>query len=735
MKQQEKLQGDLKYEEILWLLGSLCGLFRIPFDASLIAQDYPPPFTPLSLHEAARALGIKTGHGLVSQLGTPGFPLPSIAFEHSVQADADPPAPEGGAPPIILDAPVPEPPEQSCSPPQTTLLLVKASTDTLLYFRAGSQTPETMTLSEAATRLVPDLILVAKASTADPGDDIAEFTLDKKAFGFSWFVPELLKHKAIWRDVLLASLAIQLVGLVTPLFTQVIIDKVIVHQTDSTLIVLGVALVMFMLFTSSMTWLRQYLVLHTGNRIDAVLGSQVLRHLLRLPLPFFEFRSTGVLVARMQGVETIREFVSGAAVTLVLDFPFLLIFLAVMFAYSWQLSLIAVSLLGIITVLSLLVAPLLRDKLNRQFMLGARNQAFLTEYIAGMATVKSLQMEPDIDKKYGDYLSQYLAAGFGTKQIGNTYNVIANSIEQVMTLSILIVGALLVMQNDGFTVGMLVAFQMFAGRMSQPMLRLVGLWQEFQQANIAVKRLGDILDMPLEPHALIPQREQEGVGLLAVHDLAFRYGDQLPWLYRHLDLTFKSGHLTVIMGPSGCGKSTLAKLMLGFYQPQEGQINLDGKDIRYLAANELRSVFGVVPQETILFSGTLYDNLVMAHPHASFDDVIAACKAAEIHDVIETLPEGYQTEIGERGTGLSGGQKQRIAIARALLKRPKILIFDEAVSNLDSQTAEHFAKTINKLKGKVTMLFITHQIPRGLQVDEVFRLGGDLHAMSVTRED
>jgi len=403
-----------------------------------------------------------------------------------------------------------------------------------------------------------------------------------------------------------------------------------------------------------------------------------------------------------------------------------------MFAYSWQLSLIAVGLLGLISILSFLVAPVFRDRLNQQFMLGARNQSFLTEYVSGMATVKSLQMEPDIDRKYGDFLAQYLAAGFSTKQVGNTYNVIANGLEQVMTLSILIVGALLVMQNDapqevplgdGFTVGMLVAFQMFASRMSHPLLRLVGLWQEFQQANIAVKRLGDILDMPQEPHTLTPSRENQGPGRIDLQHLAFRYSEHHPWLYRNLSLTLKPGHLTVLMGPSGSGKSTLAKLLLGFYQPNEGQINLDGKDIRHLAANELRTTFGVVPQETVLFSGTLYDNLVMAHPHASFEDVIQACKAAEIHEVIEKLNDGYQTEIGERGTGLSGGQKQRIAIARALLKRPKILIFDEAVSNLDQQTAEHFARTINKLKGKVTMLFITHQIPRGLAVDEVIELG------------
>ena len=206
-------------------------------------------------------------------------------------------------------------------------------------------------------------------------------------------------------------------------------------------------------------------------------------------------------------------------------------------------------------------------------------------------------------------------------------------------------------------------------------------------------------------------------------DLSFRYSDQHPWLYRNLCMMFRPGRLTVLKGPSGCGKSTLAKLLLGFYQPQEGQIRLDGHDIRHLAANELRQTFGVVPQETVLFSGTLYANLIMAQPHASFEDVIQACKAAEIHEVIDQLPNGYQTVIGERGTGLSGGQMQRLAIARALLKKPKILIFDEAVSNLDQETTEQFAKTINTLKGHVTILFITHQMPRGLLVDEVITLG------------
>jgi subfamily B ATP-binding cassette protein HlyB/CyaB len=698
----------LSTSTLLWLLGSLCNLHRLPFDPRLVASEFPPPHNLDTLHHAARALGFKTGTLLLAGMSWDKLPLPAIGF---LQAS----------------------PSDSASTP---VLILKADADRLLIFRAGSESPETLSSAEAQAQLTAEIILISRAATGEGEDQaIPGFTSETQRFGFRWFIPELIKHKRLWRDVLLASLAIQVVGLVTPLFTQVIIDKVVVHQTQSTLSVLGIALVFFMLFTGLMTWLRQYLVLHTGNRIDAVLGSQVFRHLLRLPLPYFEQRPTGTLVARLHGVETIREFVSGAAVTLILDFPFLLIFLAVMFAYSWQLSLIAVGLLSVIALISFSVAPVFRDKLNHQFMLGARNQSFLTEYVAGIATVKSLQMEPDIERKYNDYLAQYLGAGFSTKQVGNTYNVLANSLEQIMTLSILIVGATLVMNNDGFTVGMLVAFQMFAGRMSQPMLRLVGLWQEFQQANIAVKRLGDILDLPQEPHTLIPTREYAGAGRIEIKQLGFRYGEQLPWLYRRLDLTLRPGRLTVLMGPSGSGKSTLAKLLLGFYGAQEGQILLDGKDIRQLAANELRATFGVVPQETVLFSGTLYDNLIMAHPHASFEDVIQACKAAEIHEVIEALPDGYQSEIGERGTGLSGGQRQRIAIARALLKRPKILLFDEAVSNLDQQTAEHFARTINKLKGTVTMLFITHQIPQGLAVDEVVGLSGDASLAMGSGED
>ena len=537
-------------------------------------------------------------------------------------------------------------------------------------------------------------------------------------------MPELLKHRGVWRDVLLASAALQLIALATPLFTQAIIDKVVVHRTQSTLIAIGIAMLIFTVFTSLLTWVRQYLLLHTGNRVDAVLGAAVWEHLLRLPVRYFQHRPTGVVAARLHGVETIREFVSGAAVSLVLDLPFLVICLGVMFWYSAALTCIALGILALIALASFLVAPVFQARLNEQFLLGARNQAFVTEHIAGFETVKSLQMEPQLRQRYAGYLATYLQSGFSTRQIGNTYHVFATTLEQAMTLLILIVGAYKAMTEPAFTIGMLVAFQMFAGKLSQPVLRIVGLWSQFQQARLAVERLGDVMNAPVEPYSLTPRRLGSGPGRIEVQGLSFRYADDLPLLYEDLDFTIEPGQAVAIMGASGAGKSTLAKLLLGFYAPTVGQIRIDGIDIRHLAANELRAAFGVVPQETILFSGTIFANLRAGNPAATFDQVVQACRMAGIHSTIESLPQGYQTEIGERGAGLSGGQKQRLAIARALLKGPKVLIFDEATSALDAETAEGFAKTVNALKGKVALVFITHALPKSLKVDHVIRLGG-----------
>jgi subfamily B ATP-binding cassette protein HlyB/CyaB len=680
-------RGSVPTEAFIWALGSLCRLHQLPFDPELVLKQFPPPYDLPTLLRAAEACGLKAGVSGAEAKDLRALPLPCLGFVR--------------------------PPAEAANDPAAPALLVQADRDNVLYLLAGEQAPRTLPLQDFAARFEATVILAARAAPALSDPDAAQ----ARTFGFRWFVPELARHRAIWRDVLLASAAIQLVGLGTPLFTQVIIDKVVVHQTGSTLVAIAVGLGMFLLFNAAMTWMRQYLVLHTGNRVDAVLATQVFSHLFRLPLPYFQHRPTGTTVARLQGVETIREFITGAAVSFVLDLPFLVIILAVMFVYSWQLSLIALGIVLALALLSALITPLLRERLNRQFLLGARNQAFVTEYVSGVETVKSLQLEPVLERRYGDYLAAYLAAGFDTRSLANSYNVVANALEQLMTLAILVAGALLVMRGDGFTIGMLVAFQMFAARMAQPMLRIAGLWQELQQASIAVKRLGDIMNAPAEPYGLAATRAPAGAGAIELQGLAFRYGERYPYLFRNLALAIRPGELIVISGPSGCGKSTLAKLLLGFFQPSDGCILLDGRDLRHLSANELRQAYGVVPQETVLFSGTVYDNVAMANPHAGFDDIVIACKAAEIHGTIEKLPQGYQAPLGEHGVGLSGGQKQRLAIARALLKRPKILIFDEATSNLDAHTSESLAKTVNSLKGKVTVLFIAHHVPSALQAD------------------
>lgn len=694
--------------QALWLLSSFCTLNQHSFDADSVARECVPPVSVDDLGKLAGRLGLELS--FVS-LGNSGLNRDQLPL--AVELGSSQPAPVTG-----------DSEERAGKDIHGWIIVLQADATRALVAWSGSNTPVTLPIAEIALRF--GSVGIRMRSQLQPASDPDANAATQRSFGFRWFVPELLKHKKIWREVLIASLALQLMALVFPLFTQTVIDKVVVHRTQSTLIALAVGMAVFVVFTAALTWVRQYLVLHTGNRVDAVLGSQVFEHLLKLPSLYFHHRPTGVIAARLQGIETIREFVSSAAVTLILDLPFLLIFVAVMFWYSTKLTLIVLAILLLIVIASVLVAPLFQRRLNEQFQRGAANQAFVTEYVAALETVKSLQLEPQLNRRYRDLLAALLSASFRTKQLGNTYGTLANSLEQVMSLLVLAFGAHMVMTSASFTVGMLVAFQMFASRLSQPMLRLVGLWQQFQQARIAVARLGDIMNAPVEPYSLSRTRAQSGPGSIQIEDLAFRYADNLPLLYDGFALKVSPGQLAVIMGPSGAGKSTLAKLLQGFYPPTHGAIRIDGVDIRHLSANELRSNFGIVPQETTLFSGTILDNLRAGNAFASFDQIVAACKMAEIHTAIEALPNGYQTPIGERGAGLSGGQRQRIAIARALLKGPKILVFDEATSSVDLPTAEQLGRTISALKGRVTVLFIAHALPKTLQPDQLVRIGDKL---------
>ncbi|MEP7311819.1 MAG: peptidase domain-containing ABC transporter [Pseudomonadota bacterium] len=694
----------LPLKDAAWLLSSFCAIHRQTFDASLFAQRYPGDVGLESLNAAADELGLRLAT-VTKRLET------ALAWQMPLAVLLQPRA--GGA----------------AEGGERWAIILNADELQLAILEQGDTAPAFVPVGEIAARYCGMALSfsVRAAEAADPDG------IDQRSarFGLRWFVPELLKHKRVWRDVLITSLALQLMGLALPLFTQVIIDKVVVHRTQSTLIALGVAMAVFLVFTTLLSWIRQYLILHTGQRIDAVLGAQVFDRLFRLPLPYFQHRPTGVISARLQGIETIREFIASAAVTVALDLPFLLIFVAIMFWYSVTLTLVVLGILTLVVGLSLSVSPLFRDKLNEQFKRGAANQAFLTEYVAGIETVKSLQFEPQLNIRYRGLLAEYLKAGFVTRQLANNYNSWSNALDQLMTLSILVLGAYIVMTSTLMTIGMLVAFQMFASRVSQPMLRMVGLWQQWQQTRIAIARLGDIMNAPAEAYSLRPRRAAgQGAGGVEIEGLSFRFGDNLPLLYENFNLSLVPGQLVTLTGPSGAGKSTLAKLLQGFYVPGSGCIRIDGVDINALSANELRSTFGVVPQETVLFSGSILENLKLANPFASFEQVVAACRMAEIHTTIEVLPNGYETLVGERGVGLSGGQRQRLAIARALLKGPKVLIFDEATSSVDAVTAEQLGRTISALKGRVTILFIAHSVPRSLLVDRSLRIGDKLAVVS-----
>ncbi len=699
-----------------WLVGSLCSLHHIPFSGNLLRQTFPSLdgqyVSEVTFQLALKIFGFRVKAVKVSKRNLKGLPIPFLAqLKYQTQEKNT----EGPAPTA-----------------NSVGLVVSCNNDQIVFFEPNQVNPRTLALAEFEQKFngLGWLFSLNEARPTNDGESVpltsrGRTVANGTTFSFSWFVPELLRYKKIWRDVLLASFVLQLVMLTTPLLTQVIIDKVVVHRTQSTLISVGIALLLCILFNALLSWGRQYLIIHTGNRIDAVLGSTVWEYLLKLPISYFDRRPAGTVAARLHAVESIREFVSGAAISLILDIPFLIICVSVMFWYNSFLTISVIIFMLLIAVLSVVIAPVFQKQLNEQFLLSARNQAFITEHISGFETVKTLQMEPQLRDKYSIYLASFLLSSFKTKQTSNTYNSLATAIEQTMNLFILVVGAYFVMTSSsaiGFTIGMLIAFQMFAGKLSQPLMRIVGLWTQFQQAKLAVDRLGDILNSPIEPYSISPIRSLSTVGHLVVSQLSFRYSQELPLLYSNFNLEIEPGSSIAITGPSGSGKSTLGKLLLGFYQPTKGSIKLDGVDTRNLSANELRSYFGVVPQETILFSGTIIDNLRAGHSIANFQEIVLAAKLAGIHTFVDQLPLGYETAIGERGIGLSGGQKQRLAIARALLKKPKILIFDEATSALDSVTAEEFAKTVNTLRGQVTVLFITHSIPKNLSIDKIFRM-------------
>ena len=527
------------------------------------------------------------------------------------------------------------------------------------------------------------------------------------------------KYRHLLGEVLLASFFLQLFALVSPLFFQVVIDKVLVHRTLSTLDVLVIGLVAIAIFETILGIMRTYLFAHTTNRIDVELGARLFRHLVALPVAYFQARRVGDSVARVRELENIRNFLTSSALTLVIDLFFTFVFLGVMFFYSPLLTYIVLGAFPFYIAISAGATPLFRKRLDDKFKRGAENQAFLVESVTGVETLKAMAVEPQMQRRWEEQLAGYVAASFRVLSLGNTASQVVQLVSKLVTAGVLYFGARLVIEGN-LTVGELVAFNILASRVSAPVLRLAQLWQDFHQARLSVARLGDILNTPAEPtynpgRAALPQIR----GDIVFEHVTFRYRIDGPEVLHDVSFGAPAGQIVGIVGPSGSGKSTLAKLIQRLYVPESGRVLVDGVDLAMVDTAWLRRQIGMVLQENVLFNRSVRDNIALADPAMPMERIIAAASLAGAHEFVLELPEGYDTIVGERGSGLSGGQKQRIAIARALITDPRIVIFDEATSALDYESERIIQEHMTEIARRRTVFIIAHRLSTVRRTDRI----------------
>lgn len=531
-----------------------------------------------------------------------------------------------------------------------------------------------------------------------------------RQFNLAWFIPVINRYKTFFAEVLLASFFLQLFGLITPLFTQVIIDKVLVHKGVATLDVLALTLLIAGIFQGLMSLLRTYLSTHTTNKIDMILGIRLFRHLTSLPLRYFELRRVGDTLTRVAALNSIREFLTGSAMTVFLDTFFSIVFIIVMFYYSVPLTFIALIALPLYLLQNIIATSVYRERLNAVWATGAESNAFLVEAITGVHTVKSLALEPQFNHRWEHLLAKYISATFNNSKFTILINSTGTTIQSLTGFTILLFGGHKVM-NGEMTIGQLVAFQMLAGQASAPIYRLTGMWQSFQQTSLSIERLGDILNTSPEPASVNNNITMPSIrGNIVFDNVTFRYHAGGREILNKINIQIKAGMKVGIVGRSGSGKSTLTKLVQRLYLPERGQVYIDGNDISQMEPSWLRKQIGVVLQENFLFNGGVRENIAFARPSASIEEVIQAAKMAGAHEFILELSEGYDTRVGERGTLLSGGQQQRIAIARSILTNPSILIFDEATSALDYESERIIMENFDTIVSGRTMLMIAHRL-------------------------
>jgi ATP-binding cassette, subfamily B, bacterial HlyB/CyaB len=581
------------------------------------------------------------------------------------------------------------------------LVLGKAGDDKVLVQWPNSPRPALLTKAEFKAVWDGQLVLMTRR---------ARLTDVSRRFDVTWFLGAIHKYRHRLVDVLVASFFLQLFALISPLFFQVVIDKVLVHRSLSTLDVLIVGLVTISVFETILGILRTYLFAHTTNRIDVELGARLFRHLMALPIAYFQARRVGDSVARVRELENIRNFLTSSALTLVIDLFFTIIFLAVMLLYSPFLTLIVLLSFPFYIGISAAATPLFRALLNEKFQRGAENQAFLVESVTGIETLKAMAVEPQMQRRWEDQLAGYVAASFRVLRLGNTASQSVQLVSKLVTAGVLFFGAKAVIAGE-LTVGELVAFNILAGRVSAPVLRLAQIWQDFHQARLSIDRLGDILNTPAEPtfnpaRAALPAIRGE----IVFEHVTFRYRLDGPEVLHDITVKIAPGQIVGVVGPSGSGKSTLAKLIQRLYVPESGRVFIDGVDLAMVDTSWLRRQIGVVLQENMLFNRSIRDNIALADPALPIERVIAAAKLAGAHDFILELPEGYDTLVGERGDTLSGGQRQRVAIARALITDPRVLVFDEATSALDYESERIIQENMAEICRSRTVVIIAHRL-------------------------
>ncbi|WP_336952367.1 type I secretion system permease/ATPase [Sphingobium aromaticivastans] len=540
-------------------------------------------------------------------------------------------------------------------------------------------------------------------------------------FDIRWFIPQVVRYRKLIGEVLLITLALNLLGLAAPLFFQNVIDKVLVHNTLATLQVLSVGLVAVSLWEVAFGWLRTRLYSETSQKLDVELGSKLFRHMLGLPLSYFEGRRVGDTVTRVRQLESIREFLTNASLSVLIDPVFTIVFLIAMWIYSPTLFWVVAATIPAYVAVSLLVTGPLRHRLDEKFERGSANNALLVESVSGMQTIKASAVEPQWQERWERQLAGYSAANQRVINLGNTGSQAVQLISKLSLAAILFFGAREVIAG-AMTVGALVAFNMFAQRVSGPVIRMAQLWQDFQQVRLSIDRLGDVLNQPVEPGAGSRVALPEIKGAIRFEGVKFRYGLDGPWTLEDIDIHLPAGGTLGIAGSSGSGKSTLTKLLQRLYTPAAGRILIDGVDIAQIDPSWLRRQIGVVLQENLLFNRSIRENIALAHPAMPLEQVMAAAQLAGAHEFIVGLPHGYDTIIEERGVNLSGGQRQRIAIARALVTQPRILILDEATSALDAESEEIIQRNLRAMARGRTVLIIAHRLSAIRRCDRIMTL-------------